>query len=430
MRRFGNIGNMTTISAVSTAQCMTAEQIESVVAQAAEALRPAGRRVLVIIPDHTRSCPLPQVAAMLQQHVGARAAAMDFLIALGTHPPMTEPMIDKLVGVQPGQRAAAFPKSRFFNHDWKNPDALRKIGTLTRSQVREITGGLFEMDVDVTINRMIFDYDAVLICGPVFPHEVVGYSGGAKYFFPGICGEELLNFFHWLGAVITCPKIIGNKWTAVRACLHAAADLVSVEKHALCMVVAGHDLCGLHFGDVKEAWSAAADQSAQVHVKWVDQPYQSVLAQAPAMYDEIWVGAKCMYKMEPVVADGGELIIYAPHISEISVTHGALIEQIGYHTRDYFLSQWDKFKHLPWGVIAHSTHVRGIGTCTGGVECPRVNVTLATGIPESTCRRINLGYRDPKSIRPQDWQNQPGRLYVPKAGEMLYKLRNGPAWQS
>jgi hypothetical protein len=51
-------------------------------------------------------------------------------------------------------------------------------------------------------------------------------------------------------------------------------------------------------------------------------------------------------------------------------------------------------------------------------------VVLATGIPESVCREINLGYRDPKTIRKEDFANREGEgvLLVPKAGEMLYRL--------
>jgi hypothetical protein len=148
------------------------------------------------------------------------------------------------------------------------------------------------------------------------------------------------------------------------------------------------------------------------------------------MYDDLWTGGKCMYKLEPVLADGGELIIYAPHISEISVTHGRLIEQIGYHCRDYFLKQWDRFKHLPWGIIAHSTHVRGIGTYENGVEHCRARVTLATRIPAEICARINMGYRDPDTINPADFANREpeGILLVPKAGEMLYQLRDPAPW--
>ena len=91
--------------------------------------------------------------------------------------------------------------------------------------------------------------------------------------------------------------------------------------------------------------------------------------------------------MEPVIADGGEVIIYAPHIHEFSVVHGKVIREIGYHVRDYFVKQWDRFKDYPWGVLAHSTHLRGIGTFENGIEHPRIQVTLATGISAEECRQ-------------------------------------------
>jgi len=414
-----------------TERTLGAEEIRQIVAAAADRIAPDGKRVLVIVPDHTRTCPLPEISRELHAAIAPRASKLDFLIALGTHPAMSDEQIDKLFGIEAGRRGEVLPGSDVFNHDWQNPDALTTIGTIAADEVDEITAGRFAVDVDVTINRMVFDYDAVLIAGPVFPHEVAGFSGGAKYFFPGICGEELLNFFHWLGAVITCPKIIGTKHTPVRALLHAALEKVTVPSYALCMVVQGHDLAGLYFGGVREAWSAAADLSSQLHVTYVDKPFDSILSRAPEMYDELWVAAKCMYKTEPVVADGGELIIYAPHLDEISVTHGKIIEEIGYHCLPYFLADWDRFKDYPWGVLAHSTHVRGVGTFDGGVEAPRITVTLATQIPEETCRAVNLNYRDPASIDVTDWEGREdeGRLYVPKAGEMLYKLANPPDWQ-
>jgi nickel-dependent lactate racemase len=196
------------------------------------------------------------------------------------------------------------------------------------------------------------------------------------------------------------------------------------------MVVHEGKLAGLYAGMPESAWSRAADLSNQLHIIYKKRPFHTVLSCAPPMYDEIWVGGKCMYKLEPVVADGGELIIYAPHIREISLTHGALIERIGYHTRDYFLGQWDRFKEEPWGILAHSTHVRGIGTYANGVEKPRIRVTLATQIPEGVCRAINLGYRDPRSIDVAAYQNREdeGILHVAKAGEMLYRLEDAPAW--
>jgi nickel-dependent lactate racemase len=289
------------------------------------------------------------------------------------------------------------------------------------------------MEVEVKINARVFDYDQLIILGPVFPHEVVGFSGGNKYLFPGIAGPEILNFFHWLGAVITNPMIIGNKSTAVRKVVDRAAQMVPVEKLCFSLVAQGpglDSLAGAFAGPPEAAWEEASDLSRRLHVTYKDRPFHTILSCAPPMYDDLWTGGKCMYKLEPVLADGGELIIYAPHIPEISVTHGRLIEQIGYHCRDYFLKQWDRFKDLPWGVLAHSTHVRGIGTYENGVEHCRARVTLATRIPAEVCERINMGYRDPGTIDPADYADREsdGILLVPKAGETLYQLRQPAPW--
>src|SRR4029078_13418548 len=123
----------------------------------------------------------------------------------------------------------------------------------------------------------------------------------------------------------------------------------------------GHDLHGLYIGAHTAAWSAAADLSAQLNIIQVPQPFTSVLAMPALLYDDLWTAAKDMYKTEPAIADGGEVIIHAPHITEVSYTHGRLLDQVGYHVRDYFLKQWDRFKDVPGSILAHSTHVKGTG---------------------------------------------------------------------
>jgi nickel-dependent lactate racemase len=406
-------------------------QVGEVVAQALPVANYKGKRILLIVPDHTRTAPVGLLFKTIFKQIGAVTKELDVLVALGTHPPMSEAAICGRLEISVHEHRGQYKKVRFFNHEWDNPAALKEVGALTAAEVSELTGGLFSMDVPVEINKLVFNYDQIIIVGPVFPHEVVGFSGGNKYLFPGVGGPKILNFFHWLGAVCTNPMIIGNKWTPVRKVVDRAGKLVSVDKLCFCMVVAPNkDLAGLFAGTPEAAWDGASELSNKVHTTYKDKPFKTVLSCAPPMYDEVWVAGKCMYKLEPVVADGGELIIYAPHVHEISVTHGKIIEEIGYHCRDYFLKQWDKFKHYPWGVLAHSTHVRGIGTFENGVEKCRVQVTLATGIPEATCRRINLGYRDPKTIRVEDFANREdeGVLLVPKAGEMLYRLKNPPKW--
>jgi nickel-dependent lactate racemase len=406
-------------------------QVAELVASALPAADYRDKKILLIVPDQTRTAPVGLLFKTIFNQIGAVTKHLDVLVALGTHPPMSEEAICKRLEISVTERRATYSKVRFFNHEWDNPAALKEIGSLTSADVNELTGGLFSMEVPVEINKLVFDYDQVIIVGPVFPHEVVGFSGGNKYLFPGVGGPKILNFFHWLGAVVTNPMIIGNKWTPVRKVVDRAGALVKVSKACFCMVVApDKSLAGLFFGPPETAWDAASELSKQVHIVYKDKPFQTVLSNMPPMYDDLWVAGKGMYKLEPVVADSGELIIYAPHVTEISVTHGKIIEEIGYHCRDYFLKQWDKFKHYPWGVLAHSTHVRGIGTFENGVEKCRIQVSLATGIPESICKKINLGYRDPKSIKLEDFANREdeGVLLVPKAGEMLYHLKQQPKW--
>jgi nickel-dependent lactate racemase len=380
------------------------------------------KRVLVLTPDTTRTCPLPMMIETLQRVVGKRCARLDFMVALGTHTPMTEKSILSLYGIE---NKEAFADSKFFNHEWDRQDTFRRIGSLSASEVERISDGLLREEVPVDINKKIFDYDLILILGPVFPHEVVGYSGGAKYLFPGISGGDFLHFFHWLGAVMTCKKIIGIKDTPVRRIIDRARAEIAVPVHCLAMVVNGDSkLCGFYVGDVRESWSEAADLSSKVHIVTKRRSFGVVLGRAPAMYDEIWTAGKVMYKLEQVVADQGTLIIYAPHVREISRTWGKYIERIGYHTRDYFLSRMDQFKGVPRGVLAHLTHVKGTGTWEGGLERPDVNVVLATSIPEEKCLRVNLGYMDPRTIQLSDYMNKEdqGVLFVDHAGEILHRL--------
>jgi lactate racemase len=417
----------------STTATLTTEEIQVLLAAADEellvgaGLDPANKRVLVIIPDGTRTAPIPLMFRLLYEQVGRRAAQLDYLIALGTHPPMLHEAIDHLVGVTAAERAERYPNVHIFNHDWANPQMLQTIGVISRAEAGELTGGLLADDVPVTLNRLIFDYDLVLICGPVFPHEVAGFSGGAKYLFPGIAGPDIINFTHWLGALATRLRTIGIKDTPVRRVITQAAAFVPRPLLCLALVMQGREIHGLYIGSHTEAWSQAADLSAQLNISYVDRPYHRVLSAPAEMYDDLWTAAKAMYKTEPAIADGGEVILYAPHITEVSYTHGKLIDEVGYHVRDYFVKQWDRFQHVPGSILAHSTHVKGTGTydAATGIETPRISVILATGIPEERCRRINLGYADYREIDPEACRGreQEGILFVPHAGEVLYCAR-------
>lgn len=413
------------------AELMTEESVRMLLGQGLERFDLAGKRLLVIIPDGTRSGPIGLLFRLLHEFLVAstdavKVEALDYLIALGTHMPMSETAIQQHLGVTAEDLSNKYAGVRIFNHAWNKQDTFKAVGVISAAEIEELSGGRFAQPVTVTVNKLVFDYDLVLVCGPVFPHEVAGFSGGNKYFFPGISGPEVINFTHWLGALITSYKIIGTRDTPVRAVIDRAASMIDVPVIGCCFVVKGGGLAGLYVGSIKEAWSQAAELSKQVHIRYVSRPFRKVISVMPQMYDDLWTAAKGMYKLEPVVADDGEVIIYAPHINEVSYVHGHILDTIGYHVRDYFVKQWDQFNHLPWGVLAHSTHLRGTGTFEAGVEQPRIKVTLATLIPAERCRRLNLGYRDPSTIDLDQWRGREdeGILVVPKAGELLYRLRD------
>ncbi|MHC4229754.1 MAG: lactate racemase domain-containing protein, partial [Planctomycetota bacterium] len=354
-----------------------------------------GKRILVIIPDNTRSGPIGDMFKLIYEFLGPKAKAVDCLTALGTHHAMSEEQICTRLSMTLDERKSRYSAVKFFNHEWDKPETFTSIGKITADEIEQISGGLFREEVDVSINKLIFEYDEFFILGPVFPHEVVGFSGGHKYIFPGISGDQIIHFFHWLAGVITNPAIIGNKWTPTREVVEKAASFITVLHKLFAIVALENELKGIFIGDALKAWEKAADLSEQVHIIYKDKSYNTILGIAPEMYDDIWVAGKVMYKLEPILADGGTLIIYAPHITEISHSHGEWLDKIGYHTRDYFLKRMEQFAGIPRGIMAHSTHVKGIGTFIDGVEKPRANVVLATGIGRQRCEKVNLDYMNP-----------------------------------
>ena len=394
-----------------------------------------GQRVLILIPDHTRSLPLPFLFRALVD-VLQDTSQLDFMVALGTHPPLSGESINKLVGITAEERSGRFRHIGLFNHEWNSPLVLKSLGVMERDEIKQIAGESWHPslpdEVNIRINKAALEYDHIMILGPTFPHEVVGFSGGAKYLFPGISGAEMINATHWLGALAGVVRTIGIKETPVRAMIHAAAARLHTPLTLVALVVAssrhdgeGKELSGLFIGDHLSAWGEAADQSSQRHIHWVDKPFQRVLSCAPLMYDELWTAAKAMYKLEPAVATGGEVVIYAPHLDTVSHVHGKYIYEIGYHILPYFLNRWEQFKHIPLGALAHSTHLRGSGVMEGEIEKPNVDVILASKISREDCARLNLGYLDPAEIHLEEWQDKEdqGILFVARAGETLYRVK-------
>ena len=410
-------------------QVLTSEQVEAFVTEAISSLDVDGKNVCLIVPDATRTCPLPLLLGPVHKALQGRVASMKALIALGTHQAMSEEAIAAFFGFKPGHSEDVYPGLEILNHEHWKADQITSLGTVPAERVTELSGGrLHDVPMKVELNRHAAEADVDIVIGPIFPHEVVGVSGGNKYFFPGLSVHSVIDVSHWVGALIGTHDMIGTRPVSpVRALINEVCQLIAAERYALCFVVKSNSevLHAVSFGGCEDAWAACADVTVQTHVVYKEKAYDTVISVMPKKYEDIWTAAKGFYKLEPIVADGGLLVIYAPHISDIAVMHPGLLT-IGYHTIDYFVKQWDKFQNHPWGELAHSTHLRGPGEYDAetGVETDRVRVALATGIPREVVESVALEYIDPATLDLKELAKDPNTFVEPHAGEVLYRLES------
>lgn len=302
---------------------LTSSDFRSIISDALSKIA-ADSRVLAIISDKTRDdntdALFPIAAEVLADK---KIAILDALVAQGTHLPMTE--AEKLLKIGAKSFSDVPNLGNIFDHDWSNPEQLVTIGELSAEKVLEVTNNLFDKPIPLTINRLLAPerYDVVLIFGATVPHEVAGFAGGAKYFFPGVAGAELTHATHWLAALATIENIIGRIETPTRLLIEAAADFIRAEVVSFTSVVSRQrenrlQTHALFAGDFRLALRRAAEVSRQVHIKYTGRKYKRVVALLDEHYEELWLGGKASYRLGAVIEEAGELIIYAPHLRCIS----------------------------------------------------------------------------------------------------------------
>lgn len=407
---------------------LTRDDLRSIVQNALAEIAPKSK-VLAIIPDKTRDdntdLLFPSAVEILKNKPVEK---FDALVAQGTHSPMTAEEKRAKIGIGDGQTIPG--SGRIFDHHWNNPDELFKIGELSAEKVKNLTNGLFEKPIALTVNKLLAPgiYDYVLIFGGVVPHEVAGFAGGAKYFFPGISGAELTNATHWLGALAGIENTIGRVETPTRHLIEAAADFIAPEIICFSSVVSRNkenrlQTHALFAGDFRISLRNAAEISKNVHIRYTGRKYKRVAALLDRHYDELWLGGKASYRLGAIIEDGGELIIYAPHLRCLSDTHGVLIEKYGYapieKIKDLVARSGELEANLC--VAAHLAHVAFAGrkNKNGEIE-PRFRITLASQIEESACRRVNLDFLDFEKFRREEYENDSDTLTVENAGCDLY----------
>jgi nickel-dependent lactate racemase len=407
---------------------LTADDLADIVEESLAHV-PGASRVLAIIPDKTRDDNTHLLFPLIAKRLASREVAIDGLVAQGTHAPMS--LADKLAKIGAATIDEIPNLGSIYDHHWDDPDSLSRIGDLSGDEVERLTGRLLKEAIELKVNSLVASnaYDTILIIGGTTPHEVAGFSGGAKYFFPGVSGPDLTHKTHWLAALATIEKTIGRIETPTRHLMEAAADRIEKNVIAFTSVVSRDNddalrTYALFAGDFRWSIRQAAAISQQVHIKYTGRRYARVVAILDEHYDDLWVGGKASYRLGAVIEDGGELIIYAPHLRCISDTHGADIEKFGgyaplQNVKDLVARSGELQANLC--VAAHLAHVSYAGReDADGKFVFKYRIKLASQVDAETCRRVNLEYLDPALFDPAEFADDPDTLVVERAGRDLY----------
>jgi len=414
---------------------LTNEQLEEIVKESLKDFSSV-KKVLLIHPDYTRTDFTDKLIPFIYQELKNKGMKqIDSLNAGGTHREMTTEEIRSKLGL-PNQ----INFTHFYNHEYNDPQQLMTVGEIPAIFVAEKTQGELSQSIPVVVNKLITeDYDLIIALSGTLPHEAAGYAGGLKVFFPGISGPEVIDLLHWAAFLVGISKIIGSVNNPAREVINKGSsyifDRIKVPTISFNMVFEekGHQVVpkGLYIGEgfngFIEAYKQAAKASSQLHVVYIDKPLEFVVQVIDKSYDEIWTAGKGSYKLQSpgVMAPGGEIIIYAPHINcfhsrpEMDFS----LRQIGYHCKDYVKKYLESNPEFSKNIAAHLINVRGAGSfdVNSVKEEFDFKVTLATGISKDVCESVGLGYYNPDLIRKEDFIG-PGKLWIENGGKYLYKI--------
>jgi len=405
---------------------LTDKQLEEIVKESLKNFNSV-KKVLLIHPDYTRTDFTDKLIPFIYKELKDKGMnQIDSLNAGGTHREMAEIEIREKLGL-----SSKINFNHFYNHEYNDPQKLITVGEIPASFVAEKTQGDLSQSIPVVVNKLITeDYDLIIALSGTLPHESAGYAGGLKVFFPGISGPEVIDLLHWAAVLIGIPRIIGTMDNPAREVINQGSSyifhqikvptisfnmLFEEKEH---QVIPKGLYIGIGFDGFIEAYKQASMASSQLHVIYLNDPLKVAIQVIDKNYDEIWTAGKGSYKLQSpgVMAPGGEIIIYAPHIK--------CFHSRGYHCKDYVKKYLELNPEFSKNIAAHVINVRGTGRYDINAEKEEFdfNVTLATGISKDICESVGLGYRNPDSIHQKDFIG-PGKLWIDNGGKYLYKIK-------
>jgi len=415
---------------------LTDRQLERIVKESLKDFK-FTKKVLLIHPDYTRTDYSYRLVPLIYRELKRKGMKeIDSLNAGGTHREMTEGEIRKKLGISSQEHF-----NHFYNHEYNDSKQLMTVGEIPAYFVEEATKGELSQSIPVVVNQLIAaDYDLIIALTGTLPHEAAGYAGGLKVFFPGISGPEVIDLLHWAAVLIGIPEIIGSVDNPARKVIDKGSSYIfekikaTTLSYNMVFEEERHRAIpkGLYIGEgmkgFTEAYKKAAEASAKLHIIYIDKPLMTAVQVIDKNYDEIWTAGKGSYKLQSpgVMADGSEIIIFAPHIdcfhSKPEMEFD--LRKIGYHCKEYVMNYLKSNPEFSRNIAAHVINVRGSGRFYPLIEKEKFSfgVTLSTGISKEICHSVGLGYRDPESIHREDFTGN-GKLWIENGGKYLYKLK-------
>ena len=292
-------------------------ELQSLVLEAVAKSGKEIKRMLILPPDHTRlnSCA-GRITEIIYENY-ADKCHIDIMPALGTHSAMGDAQLELMFGKK-------IPKDKFLVHDWRN--GVKAMGKASSEFISELSGGKVDYEVNVEINKVVFDnYDIIISVGQVVPHEVVGMANYTKNLMVGIGGSDMINKSHFLGAVSNMEKIMGHADSPVRRLFNYGVDTYLSDLPIVYMqTVMARDnatgkmaMRGFFAGSGDDAFTAAAKLSVETNLELLDKPLKKVIVFLdPEEFKSTWLGNKSVYRTRMAIADDGDLIVLAPGLQE------------------------------------------------------------------------------------------------------------------
>jgi nickel-dependent lactate racemase len=333
-----------------------------------------GDRVLVLADDATRPTPRSRIIPPVLDALNAAGIPEDditILIALGTHRPMTEREIAEAFGLGVTGRVSVL------NHDFRNLKELVSVGRT-------------EQGTPIIVNRRVREADFVLGVGSIVPHPEAGWSGGAKIFQPGVCGEETTAWTHMLAA--RQPDhlaLAGAEENPVRR----EIERVAVQGGLRFIVNVVFDGAGkvvkVVAGDPIKAHRVGVRSARRIFVRAVPERADIVLVDARPADLDYWQGIKPLAFATRAVKPGGTVVLVGDFREGISPIYEAEFHAFGTESRDG-LRRAEAAQRLERGVCTEALYLHAAILERADVIC------VSDGISRGD--RNALGFRSAASI--------------------------------